>query len=1062
MSERRRRRRKRYLFPSSFLGRSFLFSHLKSNQTKPPRQAPLAAPKQHRPAAKTAAATSDPSSSASSASSAEEERRLEAENAALRSEVERALSSASSAIVEAFEARDAALRAELRRVEEAERGAAAAAAAAATAEEGKEEEKQHSPPPPPPPAVAVLAVAEGVAASVSSDGTILFSFDDAAVTGKARGKARASAAPVAPVAASAAASRLSSSSRGGRGSSVVVRALPPSSSSPSSPSSSGAGGAGAKKQGAAGKKGGGGGEKASPSSPSSSSSSPSPPRSAAAAEGRGAGASSSSSPSPAKAAAATTTTVVSTPPPTPKRAPPPPPPTPPPPAPPSPLDLALAAAEKALSAGDDDAFDAAVDNVLAEISSKGGEESEKKAASALAALAAATGAAAKAAAASPPPSGRGDWVYFTSPRRPVAGGRVAVFYNLANGSEGAGALRGSMGGRGVSLRLHARCNGWALPLSNSSSAGASDHFPLPPAPAPASDGSGSWHVAALDLPLEAFELDFVVEAVRKEGGGGGNDGNDDSQIVVAAVDNALGSDFVVPLASTMTPSAWGELALERAAAEAEARREAEREAEREAARERELNARREDAARGRARAEAAVTAAREARGLGVDSAMPLWTTSPKPLVAGGGGVLYFNAAESAAFKSSGKTPLKRAPVLHLGSNRWELPRDVEFVKCEGPPEVVKASSSSSAAASAAAASSVANGDWWRATLAPRAADGALSFVVRASFGENGGEETITDNNGGGDFFVSVQPPPAFLKPDKTTIDEEAWAASLAPEMELAERRQRETAAARAAASAAARAQARADAAAKAAAVRRRQQRHVLYTEPEPLKAGSKAILKYNPRDTPLNGTEKVFARVGFNRWSHPRGFEKPIEMKKPDADSGHFSLEVDVPRSAYSLQAVFSDAGEGEPHARYDNRGGSDYQLPVEGSPLAEPGLHVVHVAVEMAPIAKVGGLGDVVTALGRAVQESGHLVEVIVPRFGFFSHSPLLGAMHLDCEFDYGGTHVWVRVIFSLSLSLSFLSFLPVSFSPFRHRDRLPLLSLTPKTLQLFEKQTQTKKKPP
>lgn len=34
-----------------------------------------------------------------------------------------------------------------------------------------------------------------------------------------------------------------------------------------------------------------------------------------------------------------------------------------------------------------------------------------------------------------------------------------------------------------------------------------------------------------------------------------------------------------------------------------------------------------------------------------------------------------------------------------------------------------------------------------------------------------------------------------------------------------------------------------------------------------------------------------------------------------------------------------------------------------------------------MAPVAKVGGLGDVVTALARAVQEEGHLVEVVLPR---------------------------------------------------------------------------------
>ena len=56
---------------------------------------------------------------------------------------------------------------------------------------------------------------------------------------------------------------------------------------------------------------------------------------------------------------------------------------------------------------------------------------------------------------------------------------------------------------------------------------------------------------------------------------------------------------------------------------------------------------------------------------------------------------------------------------------------------------------------------------------------------------------------------------------------------------------------------------------------------------------------------------------------------------------------------------------------------------------LEPPGLHVVHVAVEMAPICKVGGLGDVVTALGRAVQDEGHMVEVILPR------CPLCPARH-------------------------------------------------------------------
>ena len=42
--------------------------------------------------------------------------------------------------------------------------------------------------------------------------------------------------------------------------------------------------------------------------------------------------------------------------------------------------------------------------------------------------------------------------------------------------------------------------------------------------------------------------------------------------------------------------------------------------------------------------------------------------------------------------------------------------------------------------------------------------------------------------------------------------------------------------------------------------------------------------------------------------------------------------------------------------------------------------LHVVHVTAEMAPLAKVGGLGDVVTGLGAASLARGHAVDVILP----------------------------------------------------------------------------------
>lgn len=73
---------------------------------------------------------------------------------------------------------------------------------------------------------------------------------------------------------------------------------------------------------------------------------------------------------------------------------------------------------------------------------------------------------------------------------------------------------------------------------------------------------------------------------------------------------------------------------------------------------------------------------------------------------------------------------------------------------------------------------------------------------------------------------------------------------------------------------------------------------------------------------------------------------------------------------------------------------GSFWERPPRSSPLplgppaAAPGggvrdphsLHVVHITAEMAPHAKVGGLGDVVTGLARACLGRGHNVEIMLP----------------------------------------------------------------------------------
>lgn len=52
---------------------------------------------------------------------------------------------------------------------------------------------------------------------------------------------------------------------------------------------------------------------------------------------------------------------------------------------------------------------------------------------------------------------------------------------------------------------------------------------------------------------------------------------------------------------------------------------------------------------------------------------------------------------------------------------------------------------------------------------------------------------------------------------------------------------------------------------------------------------------------------------------------------------------------------------------------------PVDVEKDSDP-MHIIHVTAEMAPIAKVGGLGDVVTGLARACLSRGHKVDIMLP----------------------------------------------------------------------------------
>ncbi|KAJ8545339.1 hypothetical protein K7X08_017922 [Anisodus acutangulus] len=61
------------------------------------------------------------------------------------------------------------------------------------------------------------------------------------------------------------------------------------------------------------------------------------------------------------------------------------------------------------------------------------------------------------------------------------------------------------------------------------------------------------------------------------------------------------------------------------------------------------------------------------------------------------------------------------------------------------------------------------------------------------------------------------------------------------------------------------------------------------------------------------------------------------------------------------------------------------------------PGLHIIHIAAEMAPVAKVGGLGDVVTGLGKALQKKGHLVEILLPKYDCMQYESIKNMKAVD-----------------------------------------------------------------
>jgi starch synthase len=342
-------------------------------------------------------------------------------------------------------------------------------------------------------------------------------------------------------------------------------------------------------------------------------------------------------------------------------------------------------------------------------------------------------------------------------------------------------------------------------------------------------------------------------------------------------------------------------------------------------------------------------------------------------------------------------------LLHLGHDGWQ--RGAEGTTAH---ELLPLSAERAAELGLVSGGGDANNaqSWYGAEISALPGDPLDARVLDFVLSDR--ERRAWDNAGGKDFHTAllVPPPPAFKPPPRAQVFEAAL-------RELTEASKVADLAAEERLSSAARA--RVEDRARVLRRRREAQRQFLYTVPVQPRAGGAVDVFYNPDLTPLRGRPEIFLRAGFNRWRQSNGSAVRMTPAMPGGVGFQKARLEKVPEDAHVLDAVFSDAGDdgasGGGSGFFDNNGGLDYHIPVVGADPAKhppPALSVVHIAVEMAPIAKVGGMGDVVTALARAVQEEGHAVEVVLPKYDVIDYGQVKSLVQ---EGSFGWNNTQVRV---------------------------------------------------
>ncbi|MBS0628085.1 MAG: glycogen/starch synthase, partial [Verrucomicrobia bacterium] len=80
--------------------------------------------------------------------------------------------------------------------------------------------------------------------------------------------------------------------------------------------------------------------------------------------------------------------------------------------------------------------------------------------------------------------------------------------------------------------------------------------------------------------------------------------------------------------------------------------------------------------------------------------------------------------------------------------------------------------------------------------------------------------------------------------------------------------------------------------------------------------------------------------------------------------------------------------------------------------------MHIIHIASELAPIAKVGGLGDVLYGLCKELHRQGHTVTIILPKYDTINYNLLKNLqVHYRDLWSYDGPNSYHNTIWSANL---------------------------------------------